>query len=121
MMRNVWPNEVERLQLRATKRVSVLDAEQYEDGFPPGKLPDFMAWLAEHINRIPEEYRASAEIEIDSRGSYEDSHYATIKISYVRPETDEEWDARKANVMSRVRQAEEQERKAYEALKAKFG
>ena len=119
-MRTYWPSEIDALQLRQEKRITVVSAEQYDPGFPPSPLLEFAAWLGAIIEEIPEEYRATAQIEIDSVGSYYDSHYGQVEVTYRRPETDEEWEARKQDVMSRVRAAEDQERCAYEALKQKF-
>lgn len=119
-MQTVWPSEIDGLAIRQQRRITVVAAEQYDPGFPPGRLLEFAAWLQAIINEIPEECRESAEIEIDSTSSYYDSHYAQVQVTYRRPETDKEWDDRKADVMRRVHEAEALERQALERLKAKY-
>ncbi len=120
MRNNIWPGEVAALEKRQEIVVKVVDAEQYSDGFPPSNLTDFMAWLDKAITAIPEEYREAARFEIDTSSSYGD-YCASVEVSYCRPETDAEWDARKAHVMQRVQQAESEQRAEFERLKAKFG
>jgi hypothetical protein len=62
----------------------------YEDGTLQNVIDSLLAMKA----GIPKAHRAKARCEIDSEGGYEGSHYASIKVSYVRPETDEEVIAR---------------------------
>lgn len=71
-------------------RITVFSAQRYDGDWLPEKLDDAIAWLREKLGEIPAEYQDSAEIEIDSVGSYEDSHYASITIQYDRPSTPEE-------------------------------
>lgn len=124
-MTRVWQSEVDALVLRQQVRVSVTAAEQYDPDFPPENLLGFIAWFDAILANIAEEYRPSATIEISSTSSYYDSHYATINVQYLRPETDDEWDQRKLSVMERVRlkreQTEAQELRALAVLKAKYG
>jgi hypothetical protein len=101
--------------------VTLADAEQYDDGFPPSSAMEFMAWLKGHLDSIPEEFRASAELEIDSNSGYEDSHYAHVVLSYQRPATAEEIAARVDKRARRAAEALAQEKAAYEALKQKYG
>lgn len=120
-MRKVFQSEVDGLAIRRQKQVVVVNAEQYDPDFPPTPLLEFQAWLEAMIEDIPEEYRGTATVEFDSAGSYYDSHYAKVEISYYRPETDEEWAARRADVEARLAAQQNAERAAYEALKQKFG
>lgn len=113
----VWASEVDALGARQEKRVEIFSAEQYDGNFPPDNLQEFASWLDSIVEEIPEEHRETAEIEISS---YYDSRCGRVTISYRRPETDAEWESRKRDVLERVRQQEDAERQAYEALKAKF-
>jgi hypothetical protein len=78
----------------------VIDAEQYDDDFPfrydgIGKtLLGAIEALKSIAEAIPEEHRAAATFSVDSNSGYEDSHYASIEISYLRDETDEEMERR---------------------------
>ena len=81
---------------------------------------DFVDWLNGVVEKIPEEYRANAEIEIDSIGGYEGEHHAEVNISYERPETDEEMATRLDNERRQRINSEAREREEYERLKLKF-
>lgn len=107
--------------MRQQKQVVLFDEEQYGGGWPPRNATEYIAWFTEKLECIPAEYRATASIDIDSVSSYEDSHYARIQITYIRPETDEEVVIREAQ-----EQAREAARKAFDlkqlaALKEKYG
>ncbi len=116
--------EVDARDTRQIKQVMVVDAEQYDPGFPPSPLPAFQEWLGEIVEQIPEEFRETATIEFSSTSSYYDSHYGNVEVSYSRPETDEEWAERKAGVDEMLAllkvQQEAQERATLVALKAKY-
>lgn len=103
-----------------TKTVTIVEAEQYDDGFPPTTLLDFNAWLQAHIASIPLEYRSRAEILFDSRESYGDAIYVTVCISYERPETPEELAERIQGSRHALAEKELRERLLYEQLKAKY-
>ena len=70
--------------------ITLFDQEQYDGNWIPGGLIKTIAWLQQFLGQVPIEYRDTATIEINSVGSYEDSHYATIEISYQRPPTEGE-------------------------------
>ena len=103
-----------------TKTVTIVEAEQYDDGFPPTTLLDFNAWLQAHIASIPPEYRSRAEILFDSRESYGDAIYVTVCISYERPETPEELAERIQGSRQAIAEKALRERLLYEQLKAKY-
>jgi len=106
---------------RGSVNVVVFRGEKYDDNFPDtGSLFAFADWLQAVIASIPEEYRSVAEIEIDSTSGYKGSHYATIEISYRRPETDEEWAAREAAIERRAAEVEASERRQLAALMVKY-
>lgn len=101
--------------------VPVFDGEIYDGDWPPEDADGFLAWFKNKIATVPEEHRGGVKIELDSRGGYEDSHYASIAIVYWRKETPDEtamrlreWEQKKARHIANAR-AE------YERLKATFG
>jgi hypothetical protein len=82
--------------------VRVFRQERYDGDWLPEKLSDAIAWLQGMLDSVPAEYRDSAKIEIDSVSSWEDSHYASIEISYRRPPTQAEITERKAKEAERA-------------------
>lgn len=110
--------------MKNTITVTVLDVESYEEGFPASydtPFVQFVEKMQELLSGIPEEYRDSARIHIDSESSWEDSHYASIKVEYSRPMTEEEI------AESRRREAQQeanrlaQKREQLNRLKAELG
>ena len=99
--------------------VTVFDEEQYADGWPPEDANEFIAWLVEKINSIPEEHRATAKIEIDTTSSYGDT-YANLAIKYNRPETDEEEERREGQEKGIRENQKARELRQLETLKAKY-
>jgi len=120
-MRNVRQFEIDALAIRQEKRIVTVKAEQYDPDFAPGQLQEFVLWSNALLDEIPEEFRATAEIEISSTSSYYDSHYATIEVTYRRPETDEEWEARKQDVAARMQEEKQRELNLLAQLQAKYG
>jgi len=100
--------------------VSVFDTEQYCKSWMSENLMEAVEWLKSKLESVPEEFRHSAKIEIGSVGSWEDSHYATIEITYERPETDDEMRARDAHYKARREQVTADMKRQYEQLKAMF-
>ena len=101
--------------------VTLFYQEQCDGKWMPDNLADAVAWLQAFLDQVPAEYRHTAKIEIDSVGSYEDSHYANIEISYQRPPTDEEKQARLAKEHQRNDARQAERRQQYECLKTEFG
>lgn len=91
---------------RQDTRVKVFEGERYNNGWPPERAIEFVAWLNERLAQIPVDYMGSARVEIGSTQSYGDD-YATIEISYIRPETDEEVAERYAAQRQRLDQDEQ--------------
>lgn len=85
------------------------------------KLAAFRQWLADAEAKIPEEYRSTATIEIDSIGGYEGEHHAEVIIAYWRPETDDEMAERLDREARQRAHQEARERDTLERLKAKYG
>lgn len=82
---------------REMTTVTVCKQERYSGGpfdfgsdFTPGSLDKVIESLHGIRSMIPEEYRSTAMCGIDSVSSWENSHYATISVSYKRLETDDE-------------------------------
>lgn len=99
-------------------RVTVVDQGQY-DGGPfkfNGTLDEVIFSLTNIQASIPEQYRATATCEMFS---YEDSN-ANIRVTYLRPETDEECKAREDMARRQRDDVAHREREQYERLKAKF-
>jgi hypothetical protein len=63
-------------------RACAMHFRQYKDG----TLDEVIKSLLAIREMVPAEYRDSARCGIDSVGSYEDSHYATIEVSYIHSE-----------------------------------
>lgn len=95
------------------------------NGWPPEDPAGFMAWFQERIDQIPPEFRAAARIEISCESSYYDSSIAHIEITYMRPETDEQYSSRlqrEAKAAANAARVQEQnERAALAALLKKYG
>ncbi len=82
---------------------------------PPPDLREFVAWANALLDGVPEEFRDSAEIDLES-----DESGAHISAWYDRPETAEEVEERTARARQRMDETNARERAMYEALKAKF-
>lgn len=104
-------------------KVLVVEQEQYNGGgfVFDGSLADVRASLEAIWTNIPEAYRDNAQCEISSVGGYENSHYASIEVTYIRPATDEEIAAVAEVLKARLAQTRRAELAAYEALRAKYG
>ncbi len=100
--------------------VTVFEGERYEGKWMPESLPDAISWLQGLLEQVPDEYRHKTEIEIDSVGSWEDSHYPSITISYRRPPTGAEIRERIVEEKQRSENRLEEARLQYERLKARF-
>lgn len=76
------------------------------------------------IASVPKARRSSVMVGL-SASSDEGGSYANTEVTWSRPETDEEWAARKADVVRRVTlqavQLAAREQAEYERLSAKFG
>lgn len=105
--------------IKQEKRISKT-LEQYEGGWPPTDAPGFFAWVKAKLNDVPEAFRSTVRIELDSRGRYE-STYATIEFSYVRPETDEEEAQREQQSATQAERRRAQELRTLAELQAKYG
>jgi hypothetical protein len=107
---------------RYDRTVTVFQAEEYDSGFPDYKatLLSVIELLQDKLEEIPEQYRGMATCEISSRNGYEGSTYATIEISYTRPETDEEVEQRIATQQHAIQAQRAEELRVLQFLKVKY-
>ncbi len=105
------------------KTIVLLEVEQYHwnSVWMPENLSDAIKWLQTFLDSVPIEHRHSAEINIGSVSSYEDSHYAIMLISYKRPEIEAEEQELLEQQRIHTKAIETAERKKYEELKLKYG
>jgi hypothetical protein len=82
---------------RKYKTVVVFDNGN-SDEWPPIEAAGFFGWFHRKLDLIPQEYRATASIELDSVSGYEGNHYAHIRITYERLETDFEMSCRENKI-----------------------
>ncbi len=113
--------------LRKKVRVVVLEQEQHDGGpfnfgesYADGSFDEVLHSLIEIRESIPEEYRDKARCSVDSVGGYEGSHYAIIKVSYDRPETDDEVIVRIKGDMAAAAELEAREKRVLAKLQAKY-
>lgn len=98
-------------EIRALKRRSKV-TQHLQVEHPPKDLVGFREWLAEIEADVPEKYRKSIRIEFESEGDpYDSGHHLTVEATYQRPETDEEFAARKADVSGRLKAIEDHDAK----------
>lgn len=119
--------EADIAKARSTVTVTVASQERYDEGpfsfgasYTDGSLSEVIDSLIAIRDSIPAEYRSAARCEIDSESGYEGSHYASIEVTYERPETDEEVTRRlhQESVKAKIDRAAEYA--AYERLAKKF-
>jgi len=104
----------------AQKQIYAAYHEQYERGpfVFDGLLDEVIASLAAIRELIPPEYRERAKCSISSVGSYEDSHYAQIAVTYWRPETPDETAEREERTRREAADRMANAQREYERLKA---
>lgn len=100
-MTNLRQIELGELKERRSKNIEVLSAAQYEPGFPPKQLNKLQEWLDGILSQIPEEFREVAQIEFGMTMACPETQYASVWVSYLRPETDEEWEERKRAIKAK--------------------
>jgi hypothetical protein len=107
---------------RKSKTVLVVGEEEFEDGelVFDGMLDEVIASLVRIREEVPEEYRALARCKIDSDVEY-DNPPARIKITYCRPEMDEEVTKRLQSELIQNEMRDREERAALDRLQKKYG
>ena len=83
------------------------------------ELGNFIQQLESALSEVPAEFRATVKCELNKYTDY-DCAMADFEAWYYRPETDEEWAARKARHAAQQRHTEESERATLAALQAKY-
>lgn len=87
-----------------------------------GSLIDAIAELQSVLQSIPEEYRSTAYICMETgQHDYSDSYYSVQIIRYTRPENEAEAAERIKKEQIRNSRQEIQDRALYERLAARFG
>lgn len=94
--------------------------EKYDGDWPPEDAAGALAWFQAKLDDVPQEFRGTARIGIDATESY-GSAYATIEISYTRPETDDEEAERERQAAARADRTRAEELQMLTALQAKYG
>ena len=105
---------------RQNKTVSVFEQEQYDGSWPPENGAAFLEFFQRYFAEVPEEFKDSIRVEIDSVSSWEDSHYARISIEYTRPETDAEVSKREQQELARNAYDMQRAYQEFERLKKVF-
>lgn len=107
---------------RFAKTVTVFEGTQWDGHFPDSDstLPQVIAWLLAKLEQIPAEYQDCSQCSFGGEDYY-GSPKATLKISYIRPETDDEIRVRETEARARSLLSQADERRQYERLKEKFG
>lgn len=98
-----------------TCTVTFNSSETDNDG-PPEPALEALAWWTEKINQVPEQFRAAATVELIRS----DWNRPGVRISYERPETDEEEAQRLKTTEMWDRQKEARERAELIRLRAKY-
>lgn len=100
--------------------ITVFDQGQCGAEWPPTNAIVFLQWFTWKIAEIPEEFRANAKVEIEGVSSYGNAN-AHMSITYCRPETDEEAQAREQKEIALAKAKKDAELRQLAALKAKYG
>lgn len=87
---------------KMSMEVKLLDIEQYDDRWPPENAKRFLEWLQDLIAAAPSQFQNEVTIKISSTSSYDNTSASILTISYDRPETKEEAEARIAAELDRV-------------------
>jgi hypothetical protein len=109
--------EADAIGKRGTVTETLLDESPY--GILPDSLPRAIKWLQRYLDKVPPKLRTKARVSFDTTMEYGET-YPRIRITYSRPETDEEWAARKADLAERVAHHEGLRRQEFERLRAEF-
>tara|TARA_R110000822_G_scaffold281440_1_gene403157 strand:- start:268 stop:597 length:330 start_codon:yes stop_codon:yes gene_type:complete len=83
----------------------------------PEKGSEFMAFWQGQLDKIPKEFMDSALIEIDSESDRYGGSSVNMQVSYKRPESDREIEARIKHEFHYAKRDADQKRLQYERLK----
>jgi hypothetical protein len=106
--------------MKQTVRETVVRVTSYESGWPPSNLLKFADWLADKIDRIPEECRANSGFDVDREDDCDPSSALSMRIYYYRLETDEEKAKREDSQKIRDEEKVASELRTLAYLKAKY-
>jgi len=95
-----------------------MTVEEFDKDWPPVNANECVAWFQNKLQEIPEEFRSNAQIKFDT--TY-DHDIPRIKISYFRPETDEEEVRRVQGDAMREEYRRNDELQVLARLQAKYG
>ncbi len=70
--------------MKQAVRETVVRVANYESDWPSSNLLEFVHWLADKIDRIPEKCRANAEIEIEVEDPYEPNPSGIVGVTWSR-------------------------------------
>jgi len=101
-----------------TIKVTVYKADTFSN--LPKNAEAFIAFFQKQLDLIPEEFRSSATIDLDTSPFY-DSVEETIEVYYSRPETEEEIQAREREAASKDIKQRLMKMAHYEKLKSELG
>jgi hypothetical protein len=97
----------------------IYDFGPYSSPSPPENLKEYIAWLTGKLHSIPEEFRATAEVEIGATTSYDCASLEYV-IKYTRPETEDEEKKRTDQENVRKEAIRRDELATLNRLKAKY-
>lgn len=86
----------------------------------PEDAAGFMAFFAEKLETIPDEYRHSAKIEVRAETCY-DSAILAVEIYYYRPETEQEVSDRLAKQAAKEAQNQARKLAEFQRLRDELG
>jgi hypothetical protein len=87
--------QIDRQRAKAERRSKEIVLLEWESGgfsespFPE-RLVDFVAFLDSLKGSVPKKFRRRIKIEISSVSGYEGAHYPSVRVSFVRLETQKE-------------------------------
>ena len=93
--------------------------DNYKSPSPPENLEQYINWLNDHLESIPEKHRSSAYVEIEAGEEY-GSPTLYYSIKYTRPETKEEKNARLHKIAADKEKLRLQEIRLLNQLKEKY-
>lgn len=102
------------------EKVVTVFAGHESEGEWPGKAVEFIAWLQDHVDTVPEIYRDKVDIEVNLVGLV-DPDDVELCIWYLRPLTDDEAKDRELQDARRKTAHEAYERNMLLTLLEKYG
>lgn len=100
--------------------VKVYDSEETRFESMPCDFNSFLKWVDWVKQSVPEEFRKTARVDIEARQDY-DGYIASVEVSYVRPETEDEYSTRLKEEQRLHKKQEDQDLRTFLKLKQKFG